>query len=250
MKMTNNSPEGPEEEKILRGKNDSRSSSFKKIEKEGLFFIDSQKRFLVWSALLPIFIILIQIANIVFVSMNPPPPGRPPLHREAPRIIEVLSPGIIMIIIALFVLANFFFLLHWQKKVQQYNDQEETFDKLIKSSPDEIESGTEFISLSQITYDIIQHVKKIRIIFFLMNAVAVFYFFWFVSRIVFRLAIGRLVFRGPPAQFPLILIILNILAQIGLLIYLVFQWKFFLKWDLKFSKLDMLEKRIFEELDL
>ena len=248
--MTNNSPEEPEKEKILRGENESRSSSFTKIEKEGLFFIDSQKRFLVWSAILPIFIILIQIANIIFLIMNPPPPGRPSLHREAPRIIEILSPLWIMIIIALFVLTNFFFLLRWQKKVQQYYHQEETFDKLIKSSPDEIDSSTKFISLSQITYDIIQHIKKIRKIFLLMNAIAVFYFLWFVSRIVFRLALGRLLFRGPPAQFPLILIILNILAQISLLIYLVFQWKFFRKWDLKISKLTTLEKRIYEELEL
>ena len=102
------------------------------------------------------------------------------------------------------------------------------------------------ISLTNLFYNIITDMQTIKIIFYIMNIVCLFYFQWFI-RIIFGDLFIRRIFISPQQTT---IQILNFIAQIGLLFYMVFEWKHFIRWNKKLKKLSKLESKIYNELEL
>jgi len=44
--------------------------------------------------------------------------------------------------------------------------------------------------------------------------------------------------------------LLNIICQVGLILYLIFEWRHFYRWNKKLKKLKEFEKKIYKELDI
>ena len=225
----------PESQKNSQG-------SFPRYE---LTFSKQQRKFLILSAIIPIAIFLLQIANIIFININPPP--SPPQALTFLRFLNSSTPLIVMIIMSLFGILNFIFLLSWRKKVEKYNIQKQTFAKMISSNSNS-EDDTEYISFTQLTYQNLKHMKRMRILLFISSLVSVLYIWWSIRGLL--ISFGVIVPIQPLNHPPLVMNILNTIAQFVLIAYFIYQWVFFFKWNKKLSKIEHYEKQIIEELDL
>jgi hypothetical protein len=123
-------------------------------------------------------------------------------------------------------LVNFGYLLSWKGKVRTYEGKIPGKQK----------------TLTSIFYDIVQNMKKIRVIFIIVNIISLYYFIWFI---LWALNIMDPIHPPPPPHVN----ILNGLSQGGLLIYLILQWKHFIHWNRKLSKLKKFEREIYEEFN-
>ena len=110
-----------------------------------LTFSKQQKTFLILSAIIPVTIFLLQVANIIFIIINPPP--GPPHEFSFLRFLNTSTPVIVMIIMSLFGIFNFIFLLSWRKKVGQYTMQKQSFAEMISNQTSE-NNKTDLRSLS------------------------------------------------------------------------------------------------------
>ena len=172
----------------------SSEKGFLRMERGGLNYIKNERNYLIISALLPIYIIIVQCFNLFYIftapSINPLDP-RPPLNP-----INVLTPIIILLIISFFAFLNLAYLITWKEKVKIYegkaNDKQKT--------------------LTSIFYDIIKSMESIRYIFIIVNIVSFYYFIWFI---LWALSIMDPLHPPPPFHVN----VLNGLSQAGLLIY-------------------------------
>ena len=92
------------DEKLIREENNS-MGRFSKIEKSGLNYIKSERKYLILSALVPIYIIIVQCINLVYIITAPPVNPLDPRPPANP--IVVFTPIIILIVISFFALFNF-----------------------------------------------------------------------------------------------------------------------------------------------
>ena len=99
------------------------------------------------------------------------------------------------------------------------------------------------ITLTQLFYDIINHMNITKKIFLLMSLICVFYVYWFIAFFM------RMLTALPPPPHHLFMHWLNVFTQISLLIYLVFEWKHFIHWNRKMRTLEKLEQMIYQELE-
>lgn len=210
-------------EKLFREKNNS-VGKFSKIEKVGLNYIKNERNYLILSALVPIYIIIVQCINLVYIFTAPPinpldpqPPANP---------INAFTPIIILLVVSFFALVNFRYLLSWKGKVKLYEGKAPGKQK----------------TLTSLFYDIVKNMETIRVIFIIVNIISFYYFIWFV---LWTLSI--LDPHHPPP--PLHVNILNVLSQGGLLIYLIIEWRHFYQWNRKLSKLKKFEREIYKELN-
>ena len=210
-----------------------------------LSFSDSQKRFLILSAIIPLAIFLLQIANLVFVIINPPP--GPTQELTFSRIVDMTAPLIIMTTMSILGLLNFIFLLSWKRKITRYNNQKQLFKKMIAGAPNESDD-TEFISFAQLSYQNLKHMKMMRIFSYITNTISIVYILWIIRGILAE--IGIAISGVPIPRPPLVLYVLNTIAQIVLLVYIVIQWMFFHKWNKKLLKIELFEKQTIDELEL
>ena len=234
---------------------------FKNIENSGLKYIKNQQHYIIFSAIFPIYSIVVQLVNIIYtlnmLRFPPPPPNRPI------PIFDVLTPFFVLLAFSILALIKFIFLLIWNRKVKNYD----TFCIEI-SIKDKLENeaknidNLENIKISRITtqnrregepnslimllYDLIDHMRSIRYIFILLNVVFVLYFQWFIR---FFLSYLHLI---PPGMNPpnILFKILNTIAEFGILLYMIFEWRHFLRWNKKLKKIDEFEKVISEDLEI
>ncbi|MFX1567538.1 MAG: hypothetical protein ACFFCV_04130 [Promethearchaeota archaeon] len=198
-------------------------TNFSRMERGGLNYIKNERNYLILSALVPIYIIIVQCINLGYIFTAPPLNPLDP--RPPPNIINVFTPISILLIISFFALVNFRYLLVWKNKVNLYEGKKTGKQK----------------SLTSLFYDIIRSMEKIKIIFIIVNIISIYYFMWFVLwvlRIVAPL-------HPPP---PLHVNILNDLSLLGLLIYLILQWKHFIQWNRKLTQLKLFEQKIYSEI--
>ena len=197
--------------------------SFLKIEKDGLKYIKNERNYLIMSALVPIYIIIVQCINLGYIFTAPPInplDPRPPVNP-----INAFTPIIILLIISFFALVNYRYLISWKGKVKIYEGKTPSKQK----------------TLTSIFYDIIKSMENIRVIFIIVNIISLYYFIWFVLW-----ALSIMDPHHPPP--PLHVNILNGLSQGGLIIYLIIQWKHFIQWNRKLKQLKLFEKQIFHEI--
>lgn len=210
-----------------------------------LTFSKPQKTFLILSGIIPSIIILLQIANIIFILINPRPSS--PQEITFLRFLNSATPLIVMVIMSSFGILNFIFLLNWRTKVRRYNNQKRSFSKMVSSENDD-EKETEFISFTELIYKNLEHMKWMRIILFISSIVSILYIWWSIRGLL--VGFGIIMSPAPMQNPPLVLNILNITAQIVLITYFVYQWIFFFNWNKKLTKLELLEEQIINELDL
>lgn len=211
---------------------------YTQIEKSGLNYIKSQKNYLILSAIFPIFITIIQILNINFILYLH---AHRPKSRPGPLLIDVLTPFIILLVISAFALINFVFLVGWKKKVHLYEKQKKLFKEPSLDEPNNFRDKNQ--SLTKLFYDIISNMKIVRIVFIILNFSCLYYLIWYLNFFLIR---RPLPIQPPPLQ--IVVEWLNLFSQIGLAIYLVFEWRHFIKWNKKLKELKKFEKEIFNEL--
>lgn len=210
-------------EKLFREENNS-VGKFSKIEKGGLNYIKNERYYLIVSALVPIYIIIVQCINLGYILTAPPVN---PLDPQPPvNPINAFTPIIILLVISFFALINFRYLLSWKGKVKTYEGKKPGKQK----------------TLTSLFYDIIKNMETIRVIFIIVNIISFYYFIWFILW-----ALSIMDPHHPPP--PLHVNILNGLSQGGLLIYLIIEWRHFYQWNRKLSKLKKFEREIYKELN-
>ncbi len=222
-------------------------SFYSKMEKGGLNYIKKEGNYLVISIIFPIFSIITQVLNLIFMlileAMKPPiGPGS-----QGPLPIDIITSIIIFLIIALISLINSAYLFQWRQKIYSY---EASVDKPIDiSSSQEINNfPNNNISLTRIFYDIIKNMETIRIIFIALNFISIYYLIWFFGFFLIRR--DSII---PPQPHPLlseVIAVLNIISLVVLMIYLIFQWRHFYSWNKKLTKLRTLEKKVYKEINI
>lgn len=210
-------------ERLFKEENNS-VGKFSKIEKGGLNYIKNERYYLIVSALVPIYIIIVQCINLGYILTAPPVN---PLDPQPPvNPINAFAPIIILLVISFFALINFRYLLSWKGKVKTYEGKTPGKQK----------------TLTSLFYDIIKNMETIRVIFIIVNIISFYYFIWFILW-----ALSIMDPHHPPP--PLHVNILNGLSQGGLLIYLIIEWRHFYQWNRKLSKLKKFEREIYKELN-
>ena len=89
-------------------------ANFSRIEEGGLNYIKNERNYLIMSALMPIFILIVQCINLGYIFSAPPINPSDPLP---PNPVNVITPIVILIIISFFALVNFSYLINWKEKV-------------------------------------------------------------------------------------------------------------------------------------
>ena len=178
----------------------------------GIEYIKQEGFYLFITGIFPFFIAIIQILNILFILGTPnvpvPMPDRPP-H---PPLFDVLLPPIVLSIFSIVGLAKFIFLIKWRNNLTK-NDNDQPI-------------------LTKLFYEIIQYIEKVRWLFVIENIIFIFYSNW-----IFQYFINDFLQNRPPPPGPPLIQILNLICQIGLVIYLIFEWRYFLRWNGKLTNI-------------
>jgi len=216
------------------------SSWYLKLEESGINYINKYKYYLILSALLPIFLIIIQIINSAFISLIEK--SRSLIGFKFMLNFEIHAPRFKLITISIIGLVKFIYLFNWNRKLIEYQKQYKDFMKNNKSMKEEAFSKEGFL-LTKLFYDIISQMKISKGIFILINIFCFVYFFW---NFVFFLGC-------PPIPHPLpssfcIIGLFNFISTVILIAYLIFEWRHFYCWNKKLKKLSEFEKKIYSEL--
>ncbi len=206
------------------------------IDKLGIDYIKKEQKYLMFSGLYPIIVAFIQIYNIILLlsRWDLKPPSMP---NRQPPLIDLLTPYIIMLILSVFACIFFIFLIMWRRKINK-------FSHINQISNSEGDGDANSSSLIRIFYDIINFMNNAKIIFIFMNIIFIFYLQWLIRFILVGLHV-LMPMERPPTIF---IQIVNTFAQIGLIPYLLYEWKHFLKWNKKLQKISSFERKIFNEI--
>lgn len=244
---------------------------YQDIESNGLKYIQKQKQYLIVTAIFPIYAIILQIFNLIVIikRIAPPPPQFPrPPFLEPRNIYDIITPIIVFLVISTFALVKFVFLLIWMKKVRQYESFQKSSEEGSPSkeksendspsptgftdpvdltlSPEQIKfEESQSGSLTRLFYDIVSHMQSIRVIFLLLNLTFIFYFQWFIGFLFSFFGITTNLHPQPDVLFQ----ILNVIAQFGLIWYMVFEWRHFIRWNRKLRHLVAFEKQVYFEIE-
>lgn len=217
-----------------------KSSWYLKLEESGINYINKYKYYLILSALLPIFLIIIQIINTSFIAL---------VEKDISLIgfkyllgFEIFAPRFKLMTISMIGLVKFIYLFNWNKKLIDYREEYKNFMKNNNSVKEE-PLPKESFPLTRLFYDIISQMKISKVIFILINVICFVYFIW---NFIFFLVSPPV----PPLLFPLFRIIglFNFISQVILIAYLIFEWRHFYRWNKKLKKLSNFEKKIYSEL--
>lgn len=216
----------------------------KNTEKNGgLSYIKNQRNYLILNAIIPFYCIIVQFVNLLFtflfilrVDELLPEFGRP---RTPLFLIDGLTPSFLLLVFSIFAITNFIFLMRWRKKVNEYEGQQNEIDPLERN-----------VSLTQLFYEIIDIMETLKKIFIGLNLIFAFYLQWFFR--FFLIEFRRVTFQpqSPDLFRSSIMPWLNLSLLLLLLIYLAFNWRHFLKWNRKLSRLKDFEQQVYNELDL
>ena len=227
--------------------NASVSFLYSRLEKGGLDYVKKQKNYLTFSAFFPIYTIIIQVINLIFIfqleAMRPPLGPNP----GGPDLFDIVSPIIIFLVISFFTLIHCAYLVKWRRLLNHYENYSKKLRK-ISSTQEESNYPTGGVSLTHIFYDIIKNMEKIRIIFVILIFFFIYNSIWFFRFFFIRL--DQIAPIHPPPIQQHLTVILNFISQISLIIYLLFQGRHFYRWNKKLSELKTYERKIFKELDL
>lgn len=211
----------------------------------GLSYIKNQRNYLIINAIVPIYCIIVQAFNLLFTLLFILKLGEivPEFKRAKTPffLIDALTPSLLFLVFIIFSIINLYFLLKWRKIVYQYEYQQQ--------NPDLAEGN---VTLTHLFYNIIDIMENLKKAFFALNVFFVFYLQWFFRFFIDQLQVV-LWRKGFPSldldSFRSIQTWLNLILQILLVIYLFMNWRHFIRWNKKLTKLKDLERQIYKELD-
>ncbi len=219
-------------------------SSLDKIDKWGLNYIRKTRFYLELSAFFPIYIVIVGIINFVFLTyVNI-------TSIESQKVIPIHAIIVFtsFVLIFVFSLLQFLFLRKWNIKIKEYNKRIKTDNNRIFNYEDEKnhKNLANKPSLTDIFYDVLNHMEKIRILFIFLNIVSIIYIFYNIM-IFIRLFVFL---KAPIIMTFNIIRYLNISVAIVLVSYLIYMWYHFTKWNIKLKKIKNYEKMVTRELNL
>lgn len=230
-----------------------------KIEKGGLNYIKKEQSYLKISAFFPIYSLIINIINVIFIILGailfrigyyPPVSFEHELTSEQLIIVflHISIPFCAFFIISIFSLIQFIFLRKWKHKITKYYKYENANSKN-KGTNLNIESEVKSegnITLTDLFYDIVGHMEKIRVLFILINIFSFFYLLWSFR---FFVAIAMFLIKDMIRIFEF-LYFLNLSGAFVLILFLIYMWYHFRRWNKKLKLLKKYEQKIAKELDL
>lgn len=230
-------------EKISDNTNVEKNDSLQ-IEQWGLNYIEKKKFYLLISAIFPIYILFIEILTISLYSrsiiINP-------IHMLR-LLFYFLTKGFGTLFILVFSFYQWHFLYNWRKKIKLYHFEIESLYRKIDQTIEDPENINHIqerkTSFPRLFYDIVNHMDKNRSYFLVFNFIAFFILLYNFKTFWFRfipIRTDKMIF--------LIIGWLNRISALFLIFYICFQWYHFIKWNQKFSRLRILEKKIYDELD-
>ncbi len=231
----------------------------KKTEIGGLKYIKKERSYLKMSALFPIYSLTIIIINIIFILIGvilfrsglidpvPEPDFDFTFEQKIALFFHITIPSGIFFIISIFTLIQFIFLKKWNSKILEYDKVKDLKGLMEIQVLSEDIPTKDNITLTNLFYDIVIHMERIRVIFILINIFSFFYLYWSFRFFVYIVAF--LIDRDLIAIFPMVLY-LNFSGAIVLIFYLILMWYHYRRWHKKLKLLKKFEKKIVEELDL
>jgi hypothetical protein len=235
-----------------------------RMDKFGLNYIRKEKGYLIFTALFPVILIMINLLTLIFLStwrhMNQSNPSNYSYN--------MITPGIFSSIVFIFAVINVIYLSQWKQKVDLLALRIQTDQTAQKEREGNVPADLHLadgdlntpgssvpdqgdvpvakkVSLTRLFYNIVHDMEVLRKIFIVLNLVCVYAFYWFVRFFFF----SSQPINVDQNQFPY-LRVLNISSQVLTIIYLLVQWKNFLKWNKKLRALKELEQKIYTELSL
>lgn len=219
-------------------------SSLDRIDEWGLNYIKKTRFYLKISAILPIYMIIIGIINLGFLSYMYI------ISIESRKVIPIHAIVVFtsFFLIFLFSLLQFLFLRKWKLKIREYGKKIKLEKKDASDVSDDKSKNMVSIkiSLTDIFYDVVNHMEKIKILFIIINFFSAIYIFYnfmiFIRLVIFVKKATLMTFET--------LRYLNLSVSIVLILYLIYMWYHFTKWNKKLKKLKNYEKMIGQELNL
>ncbi|TFG21070.1 MAG: hypothetical protein EU530_01150 [Promethearchaeota archaeon] len=190
-------------------------------------YIKKEQMYLLWSGIFPAYSIGVNVVNISFVLIAI-------LNNWIliRRLVDILIPLAFFFLITIFSTFQFIFLTKWKNQFNRFQH--------LPSKP-----STKRVSLTDLFYSIIEFMEKARIFFILVNIAGLMYFIWgfdfFITGIPLSISLQ---------MFAKITFYLNLVSFFILLLYLIYQWFHFVRWNKKLRQIKEFEKKINEELDL
>ncbi|MBY8983046.1 MAG: hypothetical protein KGD57_08865, partial [Candidatus Lokiarchaeota archaeon] len=214
------------------------------IDEWGLNYIKKTRFYLKISAILPIYMIIIGIINLGFLSYMYI------ISIESRKVIPIHAIVVFtsFFLIFLFSLLQFLFLRKWKLKIREYGKKIKLEKKDASDVSDDKSKNMVSIkiSLTDIFYDVVNHMEKIKILFIIINFFSAIYIFYnfmiFIRLVIFVKKATLMTFET--------LRYLNLSVSIVLILYLIYMWYHFTKWNKKLKKLKNYEKMIGQELNL
>ncbi|MHA1819354.1 MAG: hypothetical protein ACTSVC_02700, partial [Promethearchaeota archaeon] len=164
-----------------------------------------------------------------------------------------------------FMIIQFLFLEKWNSKVKHYElqkkllssaekEEQKLFNSIKTRERNKSDSGennhAEYysirskITLTNLFYDIIEHMENIKKFFILLNILSIIYLIWGFDFFIIGIPINisnhlyKLIWN------------LNFIAFLLLIFYISFEWVHFIKWYKKLKAVKDFEKKIYEELGI
>lgn len=234
--------------------------SYRALVQSGVQYVKHQTRYLVASAILPLFALVVQIVNFLLMARAFPLPSGAPPPPGHPHLVDQLTPAILVAAIATLALFKFLALLQWRHhlgdlaRLRRARDSDfpappiEGNSHALESNSHAPESDSDprpAPSLTNLFYRVVAVMGRARVLFLVLNALFVVYLQWFVR--FFLVELGILASPGlvPPhdAWFWF-----NVTAQLGLVAYVVLGWRHYLRWGKKLKRLRQFERQVYRDL--
>jgi len=222
----------------------------------GLQYLKHQITVFTIPIIFSIYTLIIQGINILFITsilggLDPshlPPPPPPP---DQPPMIDQLTPALIIIIFAIFLIIKGRFLINLRKNIVQYEIHQKRNASLGNSETMEPHSNSERLgtdsglTLTTIFYRVIGHMEFIQKLSICLYVVLIFYSQWYIR--YFLMLFGFV--PGALLNWDDFIFLLNFTNQILLLVYIIFDLRQFIKWNAKLKRLHVLEREIAQEFE-
>ena len=224
-------------------------TSFKQIEDFGILYLKKQQKYLIFSALFPVFSILIQIFNIFFIlgqfMVVDAPMGH--MSHGRPSLFDLLSPSFVFLLLSFIALLKFFILKKWDHLINLYLRNSSLPSKYTSEkdqAPSEHIQNSRNVSLAGLFYEIVDTMLRLRRVFIIFNIIFLFSLQWVFRFIIMVVQVSS----DPYSRNILFFNIVNPIGELGLIIYLIVEWRQFLQWNRKLVKLENFEKQVYSEL--
>ncbi|MBN2156567.1 MAG: hypothetical protein JW776_11035 [Candidatus Lokiarchaeota archaeon] len=221
---------------MSKNKESNRKEKYEDLLRNSFNYIIREQMYLLWSGIFPTYCIAVNLVNFSFVMLA--------IIKNwilIRRLVDIIIPLVIFTILTIFAMGQFIFLKKWKNEFHEYQKQK----YYPKNVPLPVEKQMSRTSLTNIFYSIISYMQNTRTLFILLNLVSIVYLIWGFDFFIIGMSLS-LALEG----FAKVTWYLNGASVFILLVYMVYQWYHFIKWNKKLVRIKSFEKDIFTELKL